>query len=55
MIPAPDTRCLTLVGFALAVWRDRGTWRGQAERPKDDRRVVGEDRVFLKQCLRERE
>ena len=55
MTPAPDTRCRTLVGFAEVTWLDHGVWRGQAERPKDDRRVVGEDRVFLKQCLRERE
>ncbi|MHB0967420.1 MAG: hypothetical protein ACYC36_13305 [Bellilinea sp.] len=52
-LPAPDTRCLTLVGFRLAVWRDHDTWRGQAERLVEDRRVRAEYE-YVRQILEER-
>lgn len=55
MTPAPDTRCLTLLGFQLAVWRDHGTWRGEDVRPVEDRRVRGEELAYLRMVLRERE
>lgn len=51
--PAPDTRCLTLIGTVIETHRYHGAWVGLT-RVADERRVRGEELELLRMVITER-